>query len=233
MKRNKGKVPSTDKPAASSSLTDVAFTHLEEGISTRRFPPGTMVSELQLAEELGMGRTPIREALQRLRQIGFVEMHPRRGTLVSTVDVRQQLELLEVRRPLEEVVVQAAARRATDAERAALSALGKKLEKAATEGDRATYFQVNRQIHEEEVRAAHNTSLSKIMEGVHAQSRRFWYQHIEEQKAFVQGAALHEAVIEAVAARDPGAAVVAVRALMDFLEGLSRSTLDQLLPQKF
>src|SRR5580698_9293485 len=112
-------------------LADVAFAKIEEMIITRRLPPGSMISEVQLAAELEMGRTPIREALQRLRQIGFVEMHPRRGTLVSATDVRQQLELLEVRRPLEEVVAQAAARRASDPEREALRVLGEKLHHAA------------------------------------------------------------------------------------------------------
>ncbi|MBC8732862.1 GntR family transcriptional regulator [Paraburkholderia sp. UCT2] len=93
-------------------LADVAFAQIEEMIITRRLPPGSMISESQLAVELEMGRTPVREALQRLRQIGFVDMLPRRGTLVAGVDIRQQLELLEVRRPLEELVVRMAALRA-------------------------------------------------------------------------------------------------------------------------
>lgn len=226
MKKTQGKTPTSRQPE--QLLADRAFMRLEEWISTRRFPPGTMVSELQLADELGMGRTPIREALQRLKQIGFVEMHPRRGTLVAATDVRQQLELLEVRRPLEEVVVQAAARRATQDERATLQALGAQIRAAAAQGDRAQYFQTNRQIHEAEVRATHNSSLATIMEGVHAQSRRFWYHHIAEQRVFAEGADLHFMVINAIVAKDSATAVVAVRTLMDFLEGLSRSTLDEL-----
>jgi DNA-binding GntR family transcriptional regulator len=106
-------------------LADVAFVQIEEMIITRRLPPGSMISEGQLAVELEMGRTPVREALQRLRQIGFVEMLPRRGTLVAGVDIRQQLELLEVRRPLEELVVRMAALRATPEERTNLRRLGR------------------------------------------------------------------------------------------------------------
>ena len=112
-------------------LVDVAFAQIEEMIITRRLPPGSMISEVQLSVELGMGRTPIREALQRLRQIGFVEMLPRRGTLVSGIDIRKQLELLEVRRPLEELMVRSAAVRATAEERVHLEQLAQLIIKAA------------------------------------------------------------------------------------------------------
>ena len=69
-------------------------------IVTRQLRPGSMISENQLSEQLGCGRTPIREALQRLKFEGFVEIHARRGVLVAPIDVVKQLELLEVRRPL-------------------------------------------------------------------------------------------------------------------------------------
>ncbi|EWC39991.1 hypothetical protein B597_017540 [Stutzerimonas stutzeri KOS6] len=206
-------------------LVDVAFERLEEMIVTRQLPPNTMVSELQLSAELKMGRTPIREALQRLRQIGFVEMQPRRGTMVCGTDIRQQLELLEVRRPLEELVARCAALRASDEERRGLSELSKNIRNAAAEGDVINYLRINRQIHEKEVQAAHNGMLTNVMAASHAQSRRFWYQNIQQNKAFDEGADCHSRVLEAIIAGNVELAIDSVRDLMQFLERLTRSTL--------
>ena len=91
--------------APPGSLAEGAYRALEEMIVTRQLRPGSMLSENQLSEQLGCGRTPIREALQRLKFEGYVEIHPRRGVLVAPIDVLKQLELLEVRRPLENLVV--------------------------------------------------------------------------------------------------------------------------------
>ncbi|OON42090.1 hypothetical protein BTJ39_02740 [Izhakiella australiensis] len=213
-------------------LADIAFEKLEEMIVMRRLPPNTMVSEQQLAAELNMGRTPIREALQRLRQIGFVEMQPRRGTMVCGTDIHQQLELLEVRKPLEELMVSCAAVRATDEERAALAELSRAILIAADEGDTIRYLKCNRQIHEGEVSAAHNSMLSQIMAANHAQSRRFWYQHIQQNRAFKQGAHCHSEVLNKIIAGDVAGARLAVDNLMSFLEGLTCSTLGKFVTLK-
>ncbi|PVZ42561.1 GntR family transcriptional regulator [Pseudomonas sp. CC120222-01a] len=190
-----------------------------------------MVSEQQLSAELNMGRTPIREALQRLRQIGFVEMQPRCGTLVCGTDIHQQLELLEVRRPLEELMVKCASQRATDEERAVLRELASQILKAAEDGDTATYLKVNRQIHIKEVDAAHNSMLTAMMTASHAQSRRFWYQHIQQNKAYEEGARCHAKTLIAIADNQPEAAVAAACELMMFLERLTCSRFTMFSPQ--
>lgn len=213
-------------PTGEQLLADVAFRRLEEMIVTRRLVPGTMVSEAQLATELNMGRTPIREALQRLRQIGFVEMQPRRGTFVSRVDVREQLELLEVRRPLEELLVRSAAIRASDDEREELERLAREILGAAEREDVPDYFRINREIHEVEARATHNAMLIATLQAIHAQSRRFWYLNVMQGQAFVEGAERHAAVASAIAAGDAPRAIEEARELMQFLERLTRSTLD-------
>ncbi|MQR02740.1 GntR family transcriptional regulator [Glaciimonas soli] len=207
-------------------LTDVAFTQIEEMIITRRLPPGSMISEVQLSVELGMGRTPIREALQRLRQIGFVEMLPRRGTLVSGIDIRQQLELLEVRRPLEELVVRCAALRATSEERAHLRVLAQRMTDAAAQENMDEWIRIGREIHEAEVGATHNSMLIASMRSIHAQSRRFWYFHIGQNLLYVEGAQLHGQVLNAIAQGDVDGAVSAAYELMQFIERFTRSALD-------
>jgi DNA-binding GntR family transcriptional regulator len=208
------------------SLADQAYEAIEEMIVTRRLEPGAMVSESELGDELGLGRTPIREALARLKSIGFVEVHPRRGVLVSTVDVVRHLELLEVRRPLEESIVRCAAERATQADLDELQALSQELGEAAIKGDRVAYFRTKRSLHEAEVRAAYNTVLTTTMQGLHAQSRRFWYTY-EPTDSFTQGAKHHAVVARHVIARDANAAVKAVGTLFAFLERLTRNAVDR------
>ncbi|MBC8726345.1 GntR family transcriptional regulator [Paraburkholderia sp. 31.1] len=207
-------------------LADVAFAQIEEMIIARRLPPGSMISESQLAVELEMGRTPVREALQRLRQIGFVEMLPRRGTLVAGVDIRQQLELLEVRRPLEELVVRMAALRATPEERTNLRRLAKVMAEAAERGNMEDWIRAGGEIHDAEVRATHNSMLITSMQPIHAQSRRFWYLHIGQNRAYVEGAQLHGKVLNAISQGDGDRAAAAATALMQFIERFTRSALD-------
>jgi len=80
------------------SLTDEAYAQLEELIVTLQLRPGVAVSEASLSERLGIGRTPIREALQRLAREHLVAVLPQRGNLISEIDIKKQLRLLETRR---------------------------------------------------------------------------------------------------------------------------------------
>lgn len=177
------------------SLADVAFEAIEQMIVTRRLAPGAMLSESEIAAELSMGRTPVREALARLEWIGFVEVHPRRGVQVSNVDVMRHLELLEVRLPLEISTVRHAVERATPADCEELQFLTRELTEAAAKRDRDNYFRVKRTLHEVEVRAAYNHVLTQTMRSLHAQSRRFWFAY-EPSESFAEAAERHRVVME-------------------------------------
>jgi DNA-binding GntR family transcriptional regulator len=229
MKKNSSTRNSVRRESASQPdqlLADIAFAQIEEMIITRKLPPGSMISESQLATGMEMGRTPVREALQRLRQIGFVEMLPRRGTLVAGVDIRQQLELLEVRRPLEELVVRMAALRSTPEERTNLRRLAQQMVAAAERGDMEAWIRTGGEIHDAEVRSTHNSMLITSMLPIHAQSRRFWYHHIVQNRAYVEGAQLHSNVLTAIADGDGDRAAAAAHGLMQFIERFTRSALD-------
>ena len=107
----------TDDP---ETLTDRAYRLVEELIVTLALPPETILSEQSLAARLGIGRTPIREALQRLARDGLVVILPRRGILVSQINLKTQMRLLEVRRELERLMARGAAERATPEETASV-----------------------------------------------------------------------------------------------------------------
>src|SRR3546814_13290711 len=108
------KAPTTTTSPASKSnahafkpesiLPEQDYTPLEEMIITLQLAPGSAVSEAGLSELLGIGRTPIREALQRLARERLITILPQRGVLVSEINVGTQLRLLEVRRELERLI---------------------------------------------------------------------------------------------------------------------------------
>lgn len=102
--------------ARSLSLEDQAYQHIRRQLLTGRLPAGTRVSDLDMAAEMGVSRTPVREALLRLRNEGFVEQIPRLGTFVRTPTLEDLMEMHELRRVLESHAVMKAARRATRAD---------------------------------------------------------------------------------------------------------------------
>src|SRR3954470_10488989 len=132
-------------PPAASSLTALAYAHLEELIVTLKLAPGRVVSEAELSELTGIGRTPIREALHRLAREKLVSILPRRGIVVTEINAGSQLRLLEVRRELERLIARLAARRATDEERRRFRDLAKQFEKSAKANDDTTFMRTDRE----------------------------------------------------------------------------------------
>ena len=202
------------------TLADQAYVAIEEMIVDRRLEPGQMISEGEIGAELRVGRTPIREAIARLKSVGFVEIHNRRGVQVSVIDPIKHLELLEVRLPLELDVVRLAVKRASDTDLQELLAIANSLVAAAKKGDRRAYFHAKRQLHDIEVRSARNSILSATMRTLHAQSRRFW-QSYEPTSSFEKGAILHQKIAQAIIARNETAAQNNVEKLFTFLESLT------------
>jgi DNA-binding GntR family transcriptional regulator len=208
------------------SLADRAFGEIEEMIVGGKLAPGALVSESELSQVLKMGRTPIREAIARLKFIGFVEVHSRRGISVSGVDVIRHLEVLEVRRPLEQSVMLHSIERANQEDVAALTRVSRQLTQAAKSGDRIAYFHVKRALHDAQVGAAHNDVLAATMRILQAQARRFWWTY-EPTESFPLAAKLHCAIVEHVIARDQKKAAQAVNDLFDHLEALTKQVIDR------
>jgi DNA-binding GntR family transcriptional regulator len=207
------------------TLTDKAYAQIEELIVTLQLPPGTVLSELVLADRLGIGRTPIREALQRLSRDGLVNILPRRGVLVSDIDLRSQLRLLEVRRELERLMARGAAERASEEERTRFSAIASGMYRASENEDDISFMRLDQQFNTLVSLAARNEFASRSMGLMHGLSRRFWYQHYKEAADLPLCARLHAAVAEAIAGREPDKAAEASDRLIDYIESFARSTL--------
>src|SRR5262245_317163 len=128
-----------------TSQVGQAYLAIEELIATLKLAPGRVLSEKMLADMLGLGRTPVREALQQLAREGLVAILPQRGVVVSEMDVGKQLKMLEVRRVVERYVVGAAARRATAEERLRFKELQLRMERAARHRDGTGFLALDRE----------------------------------------------------------------------------------------
>ncbi|MDP4006533.1 GntR family transcriptional regulator [Methylobacterium sp. NEAU K] len=208
------------------TLTDRAYQQLEEMITTLVLPPGMVLGEQDLVQRLGIGRTPIREALQRLARDGLIVVMPRRGILVSDINVRTQLRLLETRRVLERLIGRLAAERSTKEEREVFAGLAQDMREAASASDDLAFMRLDRQFNDLIATASRNEFAVRSLESMAALSRRFWYQHYKQAADLPLTANLHADVCEAVARRDVDAAGAASDKLVDYIESFARKTLD-------
>lgn len=209
-----------------ATLTDVAYGKLEEIIVTLQIPPGTVLSERTLMQRLKIGRTPTREALQRLAHDGLVVIIPRRGIMVSEINLQKQFRLLEVRRELERLMARLAAERANDDQRKEFAELAKNMIKAAKNADDIEFMRLDQRFNSLIADAAQNEFARRSIGLMGATSRRFWYQHYQRVADLPLAATLHAKVAKAIADRDPKNAADASDRLIDYIEDFARKTLD-------
>jgi len=212
-------------PAARpETLTEQAYRQLEEQIVTLRLEPGEFLSEYALAASLQIGRTPIREALQRLAREGLVTILPRKGILVSETDPRRQLLVLEVRRELERLLSRLGAQRASEEQRRRMREIADGMDRAAKTNDDIVFMRLDRELNLLISAAAHNDYATRAMRSLHGHSRRFWYLHYKEAADLPLCARLHASQARAIADGDPKQAGEATDRLIDYTETFTRAT---------
>ncbi len=207
------------------SLTSRAYERLEELIVTLELAPGTTVSEIVLAERLGVSRTPVREALQRLAGEGLVRVMPRRGLLITDLDVGKQLRMLELRREVDRLLARCAAARRTDAEADDFNAIAEIFARCGEDGDGAAFTGADRQFNTLLYVASGNEFAARTSLMTQGHSRRFWFAHHRQHSSVPIASTLHSAIAEAIAAGDPARAADGSDALLDHVEAFTRATL--------
>ncbi|MGH8224135.1 MAG: GntR family transcriptional regulator [Woeseiaceae bacterium] len=220
--RSKQSRAGADAPA----LADQARAQLEERIVKLELPPGSVWSESQLSQMLGIGRTPVREALQRLQTEYLVKIVPRYGAQITEINVTQQLLLLEARRVLERLIAENAARRATSEEREQLLQMAATLE-AMVGSDVLRYLRYHYDIKKYISACARNPYAASAIAPAHAMSRRFYYLHYRRAHDLPVATRHHAGVIRAIASGDEAKAGAASDRLMDYVEELTRATVMQ------
>jgi DNA-binding GntR family transcriptional regulator len=223
-KASKRRTPSSR--ANHATLTDLAYGKLEEIIVTLQIPPGTVLSERTLMQRLKIGRTPTREALQRLAHDGLVVIIPRRGIMVSEINLQKQFRLLEVRREIERLMARLAAERANGEERTEFAEIAKNMLKAAKSADDIEFMRLDQRFNSLIAAAANNEFARRSIGLMNATSRRFWYRHYQQVADLPLAARLHAEVAKAIAEHNPKAAADASDRLIDYIEDFARKTLD-------
>jgi DNA-binding GntR family transcriptional regulator len=189
------------EPVAVRSQSEEAYARLLERIVRLDMPPGSVVNEARLREELKIGRTPIREALQRLARENLVRSIPHRGTFVTDVNITDLARITEVRVVLEAHAARLAAEKHTSADAQSIRELLELLR-----GDRITdqrqLMQLDQRIHRLIYRAAHNPFLEATLERYFNLSLRLWYLVLDRQVGLRRAVDEHIDLLEAVLSSD-------------------------------
>jgi len=200
------------------SLADKAYHEIRGLIVSLELAPGAVIEERELIEQLGIGRTPVREALRRLAQERLVEVSPRRGMFVTGVDVRELARLSEVRAALEPEAARLAAERATDADRSRLDDLLEELD--ANESD---LMDLDERIHRAVYRAAHNDLLEGTLEQYYVLALRIWMLALDHDAGLEEAVQAHRTLLEAIRDGDGERAADEMRAhVLDFEQAMHR-----------
>ena len=177
---------------------------------------GSYVTESQLVEKVGLGRTPIREALQRLSHEHMVTILPRKGIHIPMLDFETELRILEVRRELDVVAVRLAAKRATNEQRREMSETADKLEQVGI--DLTAYAETIRLTHQLLAASTKNTYLVESMLPLQNLSRRYWISNlVDAEREIPISSDCHLRMLRGVADREPEKAEAAAYDLNDYL----------------
>ena len=188
-----------DSPEGARSQSEAAYLRIRDRIVCLDMAPGSVVHESRLREELEIGRTPIREALQRLALENLVKSVPHRGTFVTDVNITDLARITEVRVVLEAHAARLAAERIAGADRLAIQDLLAVLEGGGAT-DQRELMRLDQQIHRQIYRAARNSFLESTLERYLNLSLRLWYLVVDQEVRLREAVAEHVALLRAVLA---------------------------------
>lgn len=211
--------------ADARSLADQAYYRIRELIVSLELAPGSLISERELQERLGVGRTPVREALRDLARESLVEVYPRRGMFVSRVDVGDLAGLSEVRAVIESHAARLAAERATNADREAIAELLDELNTVEGEHGERILIDLDQRIHRHVYRCTHNPFLEATLNEYYVLTLRIWFLALDRVVRLEDAVGEHRKLLEAIRDRDPARAEQAMRRHVDGFEQAMRRVL--------
>jgi DNA-binding GntR family transcriptional regulator len=199
--------PAFASPSDPRSLAEQAYQLLVRMITRIELPPGAPLAEKALSAALGIGRTPIREALQQLAAEGLVNHHPNRGMFVADIGAAGVEHLYEFRLFIDSQAVRFACQRATNPDVVELRQLHENLVRATDEDDIDRYVRYDQQFYEVLARIARNTYLAEILSRIFNLHLRLWFLISKRRGTWHGIARAHEemtkAIVEAIDQRNP------------------------------
>ena len=196
-------------------LRDVVFNTLRQAILRGELKPGERLMEIQLANKLGVSRTPIREAIRKLELEGLVLMIPRRGAEVAEITEKSLRDVLEVRSALEELAVELACERITDEDVDKLREAAKEFEEVSKSDDVTALAEADVKFHDIIYLATDNQRLIQLLYNLREQMYRYRVEYLKREEVYATLFAEHEHIIECIVRRDKSAAKQAISTHID------------------
>lgn len=209
-RQNKSEAQRTVHPKGSGRTNSLnVYENLLSAIESGEFPPGARLREVELAERLGISRTPVRDVLKRLEHQGLVVHEPHHGAVVATLDYAQTMELYQMREVLEGAAARMAAVHATEPEIALLEEMVTR--DAELVGDPQRLAETNKAFHNQIRNAARNRYLVTMLESLRLSLALLGRTTLASPGRSAEALAEHRAIVERIAAQDPDGAETAAR----------------------
>lgn len=191
-------------------LRDVVFNTLRQAILRGELKPGERLMEIQLANKLGVSRTPIREAIRKLELEGLVLMIPRRGAEVAQITEKSLRDVLEVRDALEVLAVELACERITSEDIEKLKEAARTFEEALQSGDVTEYAEADVNFHDIIYFATDNQKIIQLLYNFREQMYRYRVEYLKRKEVHPILVAEHKHIIECIEKKDKKAARIAI-----------------------
>lgn len=209
-----------DDPTESAASR--AYRVLERLIVTLELAPSSITTEGALIERLELGRTPVREAIQRLAWEGLISVRPRAGLEIAPLDPADWPRVLEARRGIEVILASSAARLLSTVMAERFQAAAFAMHDAVLEKDLAGFLEADKALDDALAETTDNRFAARLVAPLQTHSRRFWYRY-RTPNGLAESAAGHVAVIQAILAQDINAAGDEAGRLLDLLTIHARS----------
>lgn len=208
-------------------LREIVFESLREAIIQGRLKPGERLMEIQLAEEMGVSRTPVREAIRKLELEGFVVMIPRKGAYVASISVKDIVDVFEVRAALEGLAAGLAAERATAEELEEMERAVHHIHEVSNGRDLGTLVEKDTVFHELIYKASRNQRLVQIVTHLKEQIQRFRTTSLAVPGRGKHAVEEHKGIVEAISERNVELAASLAREHIENAEQLLLSAMGE------
>lgn len=179
-------------------LREIVYEELKREILVGEIAPGTRMMEIELADEMGVSRTPVREAIRKLEKEGLVTIEPRKGAYASDVSIKDMVDVLEVREDLEAMAAALAAQRVTEDEKKALLDATLEYQKAVESEQTEDIIRCDEGFHQLIVNCSGNKTLIQLFSQVQELALRFRYLYYDDFSRYERMPLEHREIEEAI-----------------------------------
>lgn len=204
-------------PLRSEPVAERAYHALEQMVVTLQLAPGSVTTEGTLIDRLDLGRTPVREAIQRLAWEGLMEVRPRAGIAVAAINTTDWLKVIEARHSLEVVLAKCAARFVTSETAIRFHEAALNMQRSVISSDVIAYLAANKKLDAAIASSAENPFTARVVAPLQTHSRRFWFRY-QAERNLAYAAEQHVRIISAILDGDEKSAGKEADALMRLLK---------------